>query len=100
MSTKTPGDEFNRGLAAYLEWGPAKATPIEKRLAKLLPHLSKPAIAKLIRTYSDIESAGHRCVIDQLETRKTEEVGRQAVAEIDPRLSADNAATLYTQARV
>ena len=39
-------------------------------------------------------------VIDQLETKQTEDVGRQRVAEIDPRLSAANAATLYTQARV
>jgi len=97
---KKPDEDFNRGLAAYLQWGPARATPIEQRLAKMLPHLAKPAVARLLRAYGEIESAAHRCVIDQLETRKPEDAGRQAVADLDPRLSADNAATLYTQARI
>jgi hypothetical protein len=35
-----------------------------------------------------------------LEQKLGEEIGRRRVAEIDPRLSADNAAMLFTQARV
>jgi hypothetical protein len=58
-------DPFNYGLAIYLEWGPAMATPIEKRLAKALPKLGAAEITRLIREFRDIQASAGGIVIDQ-----------------------------------
>jgi hypothetical protein len=100
MAARKAGDGFNQGLAVYIEWGPQQAKPVEQRLARTLPELSAKAIGELIKEYREIVWAAHRAVIDQLETKQPEDVGRQRVSDIDPRLSAANVATLYTQARV
>jgi hypothetical protein len=91
---------FNRGLAVFLKWGPAQAKPIEQRLAKVVGKLSAKAMAQVIREYGEIQSSACARVIEQLETHQSEEVGRNAVAAIDPRLSSKNASTLYSQARI
>jgi len=83
----------------YLKWGPT-TSPIEARLAKSFPKLTANGIKKLIAEYRDINFAAARIVVDQLESRQDEIAGRDRVAAIDPRLSAGNAATMYTQARV
>jgi len=97
--TKKP-DPFNRALAAYIEWGPSSAQPIDVRLKRIFPKARPAEIRKLIAELRDIVGAASRAVVDQLESKQTEDVGRSAVERIDPRISPDNAATLYTQARV
>jgi hypothetical protein len=93
-------ERFNRGLAVYIEWGPARAIPIEQRLTKVLGNLSPKAMKDLIAEYGQIQSTACAIVNDQVERHQTEDIGRSGVAAIDPRLSSDNAAALYTQARV
>lgn len=100
MPGQTTSDPFNRALAAYIAWGPEAATPVETRLKRLRPKARPAEIRKLIAELRDIVAAASRAVIDQLETKQSEDTGRAAVARIDSRISPDNAATLYTQARV
>jgi hypothetical protein len=88
-------EKFNVALAAYLEG----ATSADE-LKKILPRVGKPALAKLVIEYRDIVSAACRCVINQLEDRKSEIEGRDAVGAIDARVCSQNAASLYSMARV
>ncbi len=92
-------DQFNLGLEEFLRWGPTMSIPIEQRLEKLLPDHAAAQRSKLIKEYAEIRSSASAIVIDQLESKQAEAQGRQRVAEIDPRISPDNAAMLYTQAR-
>lgn len=85
---------FNRGLAAFLDDGGSSDAVI-----KAFPKLPEAALKKLVAEYRDIFSAACRCVINYLEERKTEDVTRDAVAEIDKRVSAKNATLLYAVAR-
>ena len=93
-------DRWNAGLLAYIEWGPQRSKPDEQRVAEAMPGVSSAQIAELVEEFGRIDSAAHRIVIEMLEQKLGEEIGRRRVAEIDPRLSADNAAMLFTQARV
>jgi hypothetical protein len=99
MAAEKP-DDLNLGLEIFLEWGPALAIPVAKRLKAALPNLSDEAIAKLIGEYGDIRSKAGAIVIDQLESKRTESESRSRVAAIDPRVSDGNSSMLYTQARV
>jgi hypothetical protein len=93
-------DPFNRALATFLEWGPAMEIPVEQRLKKVLPRATKKQISDLIKTFTGLQFSASSIVIDQLERKATEEDGRSRVAALDPRLSPDNAATLYSQSRI
>ena len=101
MKAKQPTDDdnFNRGLSVFIQWGPERARPIEQRLAEALPSHSAAQIAQLIKDYGRIESTANQIVTAMVEARQPEAEARRRVAEIDPRLSADNAAHLFTQAR-
>jgi hypothetical protein len=90
---------FNRGLAIQLEWGPEMARDVRVRIAEAIPGLGPRRIDALVKEFGPIISQAHRVVYEQVEKHQTEDDGRRAVAAIDRRLSADNVATLYTQAR-
>lgn len=100
MAKRKESDPFNRALAVFLEWGPAMSIPVEQRLAKVLPRATKAQIAAMVKEFSNLQFSASSIVIDQLEQKQSEEQGRSRVAALDPRLSPDNAATLYTQSRV
>lgn len=87
-------EAFNRGLAAYLDDGYSSDA-----VKKVLPRLTKAALAKLVIEYRDIFSAACQRVRNDLEDRKAEIDTRDAVAAIDKRLSPANATTLYAIAR-
>ena len=92
-------DVFNRSLAIKLRWGLETAIDARERIARALPGIGPRRINALLKEFGAIISRAYALVYDQLERRQSEGDGRQAVAEIDPRLSAENAATLYQQAR-
>jgi hypothetical protein len=92
-------DVFNRALAIKLQWGPETAIDVRVRIARALPGLGPRRIGALLKDFGAIISSAYAVVYDQLERRQSEGDGRRAVAALDPRLSADNAATLYQQAR-
>jgi hypothetical protein len=100
MAKKATSDPFNAGLAMYLEWGPSRTEDIHKRLAKANSKLTAKAIKAMVIEYSQINSSAHAIVIDQLERKQSEEAGRDAVSKIDSRISPENSATLYSQARI
>ena len=100
MAKRRPSDPFNRALAVFLEWGPAMDIPVEKRIAKVLPRATKSQIAAMIKEFTNLQFSASAIVIDQLERKQSEDQGRSRVAELDPRLSPENSATLYTQSRI
>src|SRR6476469_4615435 len=100
MAKRKAIDPFNRALTVFLKWGPSMSIPAEQRLAKVLPRATKKQIADIINTFTDLQYSASSIVIDQLEKKESEEQGRSRVAALDPRLSPDNAATLYTQSRI
>ena len=93
-------DPFNRALKVFLEWGPAREVPVEERIRKVMGRATKKEIGELIKRFTEIQFAASAAVVDQLERKASKEDGRERVAAIEPRMSAENAATLYTQCRV
>lgn len=92
-------DAFNRGLAVFLEWGPAQEGDLRDRITKATSGLTRPAVGKLVAEFVRLRSAACRIVEEQVEKHRTEEDGRRQVAELDERISAENATLLYQQAR-
>jgi len=99
MKKPRKADTFNKAFAIYLEWGPATVTPARERIAKAIPELRPAEIKKLVLEFNALLNAACRAVEEQVERHKTEDDGRLEVANLDARLSSDNAATLYNQAR-
>jgi hypothetical protein len=99
MKKTRKADPFNRALGVFLKWGPAMATPAPERIAKAVPGLRPAEIKKLISEFWTLTSAACRIVEEQVEKHQTEEEGRDRVATMDPRVSAENATLLYQQAR-
>ena len=92
-------DAFNRALGVFLEWGPAQQEDLKLRIAKAVSTLTRPQVKKLIAEFDSLRSAACRIVEEQVEKHQAEEDGRRRVAELDDRLSAENASLLYHQAR-
>ena len=90
---------FNRALGAFLEWGPAQQEDLKLRIARVVSTLTRPQIKKLIEEFDSLRSDACRIVEEQVEKHQAEEDGRRRVAELDYRLSAENASLLYHQAR-
>src|SRR5262245_56933864 len=99
MKKTRKADPFNRALGVFLEWGPAMATPVPERIKKAVPGLRPAEIKTLISEFWTLRSTACRIVEEQVEKHQTEEEGRDRVAAMDPRVSAENATLLYQQAR-
>jgi hypothetical protein len=97
-SRKT-ADPFNRALGIFLEWGPAQSIDVRVRIKKALPALRPAEIKKLEAEFWELVSAACRIVEEMVERHQSEDDGRRRVAEIDARVSSENAAVLYNQAR-
>jgi len=91
-------DVFNRGLGVFLEWGPAQGGDLRDRIRKA-SGLTGSEVGKLIAEFERLRSAACRIVEEQVEKHQVEEDGRRRVAELDERISAENASLLYHQAR-
>ena len=96
---KRKADAFNIALGVFLEWGPAQQDDIRDRISKAVPGLARTELKKLLAEFANLRSAACRIVEDQVEKHQTEEDGRRQVAELDARISAENASLLYHQAR-
>ena len=99
MAKQRREDAFNRALKVFLEWGPAQAVDIHERLAKAVPGLKPAQVRKLLGQFDALRWAACRIVETQVEKHQTEEDGRRLVAELNPQMSPENAATLYFEAR-
>jgi len=99
MKKPRKADTFNTAFAVYLEWGPATETPLRERIAKAIPGLRPAEIKKLIAEFDGLLSAACRTVEEKVERHQAEDDMRRSVADLDPRISAENASVLYNQAR-
>ena len=99
VAKPTKVDVFNRGLGVFLKWGPAQMIDARERIARAAPGLTGPQVRKLVAEFERLQSAACRIVEEQVEKHQTEEDGRRRVAELDERISAENASLLYHQAR-
>lgn len=99
MAKRRNVDAFNRALGVFLEWGPAQQSDVRERIAKAVPRLSHTEVGKLLAEFGSLRSAACRIAEEQVEKYQTEEDGRKRVAELDERISAENASVLYQQAR-
>jgi hypothetical protein len=99
MKNPRSADAFNAALAVFLKWGPAQATPVRERIAKAAPGLRPAEIKKLLSEFDALRSAACRIVEEQVEKHQAEEDGRNRVASLDARISAENASLLYHEAR-
>jgi|SRR5687768_11745983 len=99
MARQRSVDAFNRALRVFLEWGPAQAVDIRVRLAKAVPGMKPAEVKELLLEFDALRSAACRIVETQVEKHQTEEDGRRLVAELNPQMSPENAATLYFEAR-
>ena len=93
-------EELNLALAAFLIWGPAMAIPTEQRMITAVPRLTTATAVALAARFQKFSSGASAIVSDGLRTKVDESTMRARVAALDPQLSADNAAMLFTQARV
>ncbi|HET9215513.1 MAG TPA: hypothetical protein VFR18_00960 [Terriglobia bacterium] len=97
MKRKT--DAFNLALGVFLEWGPVQQDDIRDRISQVVPGLTRTELKKLLAEFASLRSAARRIVEEQVEKHRTEEDGRRQVAELDSRISVENASLLYHQAR-
>lgn len=91
---------FNRALAAYLDEATTPTMSGEERVARAVPRMTKARRLAVVREFQDFCLSASSAVVEQVERRAVEVDGRDDVGGLDPRVSHENAAALYTRARV